>query len=241
MANRNCTPVYKRTVIDVTDPNYFCNKSWTLSYNINTQSWISFHSYIPNFYIAENNFFYSGLNGCCDDIEAIAVVELPPTLTTTTTFCWTCRPGTTSTTTTLLYCDIAGDALEIYCTILGEAVLIGTTTTTTTECVRPSGLNVFTFYYSYNVSGDVNFSTSLVDACAASTYLSSISPVEFSLSGFVVYAENLNVGATLYYGTGTSCTVVPDGWYLTNEGLYLGFVYRVVSGILVSIDYCIAP
>jgi hypothetical protein len=65
-----------KTIIDVTDPEYFCNKSWTLSFNMNTKSWISFHSYIPNFYIAENNFFYSGLNGGCD-LEAIAVEEIP--------------------------------------------------------------------------------------------------------------------------------------------------------------------
>jgi hypothetical protein len=65
-----------KTIVDVTDPEYFCNKSWTLSFNMNTKSWISFHSYIPNWYIAENNFFYSGLNGGCD-LEAIAVEEVP--------------------------------------------------------------------------------------------------------------------------------------------------------------------
>ena len=48
--------------IELTDTTYFCNKSFTVSYNMNTKSWISFHSYLPNFYIAENNFFYSGLN-----------------------------------------------------------------------------------------------------------------------------------------------------------------------------------
>ena len=73
-----------KTIIDVSDPEYFCNKSWTLSFNMNTKSWVSFHSYIPNFYIAENNFFYSGLNGGCD-LEAIAVEEVPLTTTTTTT------------------------------------------------------------------------------------------------------------------------------------------------------------
>ena len=69
-------PVVIRTVVDLTDPEYFCNKSWTISFNMNTKSWISFHSYIPNWYIAENNFFYSGLNGGCD-LEAIAVEEIP--------------------------------------------------------------------------------------------------------------------------------------------------------------------
>ena len=66
-----------RTQVYVTDQEYFCNKSWTLSYNLSTRSWISFHSYIPNWYIAENNFFYSGVNGCCDDFNAIVGTPNP--------------------------------------------------------------------------------------------------------------------------------------------------------------------
>ena len=72
-----------REVVYLTDENYFCNKSWTVSYNFNTRSWISFHSYLPNWYIGENNFFYSGINGCCDDFNII--VGVPATTTTTTT------------------------------------------------------------------------------------------------------------------------------------------------------------
>jgi len=69
-----------RTKVELSDRDYFCNKSWTLSYNITTKSWISFHSYLPNWYIAENNFFYSGLNECCDDFDFIVDVlgENPP-------------------------------------------------------------------------------------------------------------------------------------------------------------------
>jgi hypothetical protein len=63
------------TVIQLLDPEYFCNKSWTLSFNLNTKSWVSFHSYIPNYYIGENNFFYSGLNQGCN-LTAIAAVEV---------------------------------------------------------------------------------------------------------------------------------------------------------------------
>jgi hypothetical protein len=101
-----------REIVRLTDPEYFCNKSWTLSFNFNTKSWISFHSYIPNFYIAENNFFYSGLNGCCDDLEAIAVNELPATTTTTTTS----KPiiTTTTTSTTVQFkCRLEGFAKQL--------------------------------------------------------------------------------------------------------------------------------
>jgi hypothetical protein len=66
------------TVVQLSDPKYFCNKSWTLSFNMNTKSWISFHSYIPNYYIAENNFFYSGLNEGCN-LDFVAAEEISST------------------------------------------------------------------------------------------------------------------------------------------------------------------
>jgi hypothetical protein len=80
-------PLVTRKVVYVTDEEYFCNKSWTVSFNFNTKSWISFHSYIPNWYIGENNFFYSGINGCCDDLNAIVgtVGPIPTTTTTSST------------------------------------------------------------------------------------------------------------------------------------------------------------
>lgn len=43
--------------IEVTDPLYFCNKSWTISYNFATQGWVSFHSFIPNVYINWVDYF----------------------------------------------------------------------------------------------------------------------------------------------------------------------------------------
>ena len=79
-------PLVTRKVVYVTDTEYFCNKSWTVSFNFNTKSWVSFHSYLPNWYIGENNFFYSGINGCCGDLEAIVGTIGPiPTTTSTTT------------------------------------------------------------------------------------------------------------------------------------------------------------
>lgn len=46
--------------IELTDTRYFCNYSFTLSYSFKTNSWVSFHSYIPNYYVGNSNFFYSG-------------------------------------------------------------------------------------------------------------------------------------------------------------------------------------
>lgn len=48
--------------ITLGDPLYFCNISWTLSFNFLTQSWISFHTYQPNFYVGVIDRFYSGYN-----------------------------------------------------------------------------------------------------------------------------------------------------------------------------------
>jgi hypothetical protein len=114
-----------KTIVYLTDNTYFCNKSWTLSFNMNTQSWVSFHSYIPNWYIAENNFFYSGLNEGCD-LYAIAVEEIPSTTTTTTTP----APITTTTTTTTAgpVCTLAGTARVPNCQLAGNAEVVSACT-----------------------------------------------------------------------------------------------------------------
>jgi hypothetical protein len=109
--NRQLGETVLRQYVDLTDIEYFCNKSWTLSFNVNTKSWVSFHSYIPNWYIAENNFFYSGLNGGCD-LEAIAAEEIA---VLDCNFGGTAIPepeATTTTTTTayVLKCNFGGTA-----------------------------------------------------------------------------------------------------------------------------------
>ena len=92
-------PLIVRKIVKLTDREYFCNKSFTMSFNFNTKSWISYHTYLPNFYVGDNNFFYSGLNEGCD-VEAIAVTIIP-------------TPSTTTTTTTILDCALNGTAVYI--------------------------------------------------------------------------------------------------------------------------------
>ena len=48
--------------IKLTDETYFCNKSWTIGYSPATKSWISFYSFIPNYYVSHENYFQSGIN-----------------------------------------------------------------------------------------------------------------------------------------------------------------------------------
>lgn len=49
------------TRIYLTDKRYFKNLSWTISYNFLTRTWVSFHSFTPNFYIDKISYFESGI------------------------------------------------------------------------------------------------------------------------------------------------------------------------------------
>ncbi len=113
--NKTYGDIVVKTFIDLSDQEYFCNRSWTLSFNFNTNSWISFHSYIPNWYIAENNFFYSGINGSCD-LEAIAAEEVP----------------------CVVDCDLAGTISPLNCNLAGTISVITTTTTTSSSTTTTS-------------------------------------------------------------------------------------------------------
>jgi hypothetical protein len=231
-----------KTQVYLTDSDYFCNKSWTISFNFNTKSWVSFHSYIPNFYIAENNFFYSGINGCCDDVNFSALVGnlIPPPTTTTTTTVFIVPTTTTSTTFVALACNLVGIASELFCNIQGTGVITvpsPSTTTTSTACARPSGLDLFGFYTGYQVGVDppVVSTASLMDACAAIAFTNS---VLVTMTGFSVMATSLSLGQIVYYGTSNDCTLAPDGWYFGDESRVYGFAYHVVDGIIVEISNC---
>jgi hypothetical protein len=112
---------------------------------MNTKSWISFHSYLPNFYIAENNFFYSGQNNCCEEFDFLVGELVPNPTTTTTTSTSTSSTTTTTTTVAPLQCNFTATVIETNCSLAGTGVIqsidcdlagegeIGGTTTTTTS------------------------------------------------------------------------------------------------------------
>lgn len=52
----------ERIVIKLGDKRYFKDASWTVSYNFFTKSWISYHSFKPNYYIDFIDSFGSGVN-----------------------------------------------------------------------------------------------------------------------------------------------------------------------------------
>jgi hypothetical protein len=47
------------TQIMLNNTDYFENRSWTISYSFHTNTWVSYHSYLPNYYIRGKNNFYS--------------------------------------------------------------------------------------------------------------------------------------------------------------------------------------
>lgn len=50
--------LYKRFILTKRD----IGGSWTMSFSFRTKSWVSFHSYVPNFYVPHNNHFQTGIN-----------------------------------------------------------------------------------------------------------------------------------------------------------------------------------
>jgi hypothetical protein len=226
------------TVVDLKDSEYFCNKSWTLSFNVNTKTWISFHSYIPNWYIAENNFFYSGINGCCDDFDFV-VGELIPTPSTTTTTTTSSTSSTTTTTTTEipLDCTLAGEVILTDCTLVGTGVI-----TVPPPCQRPNTVNNYQFITGYNIiapPSTVVSTGSQVDACAAIAYITTNVGYEYTLIN--ISAVSLTVGQIIYVNNGTTdCTTIADGWYFTDESANTTTeVYHVVSGIITETAICV--
>jgi hypothetical protein len=230
------------------DLQYFCNKSWTISFDFHTRRWISFHSYIPNFYIGENNFFYSGLNKCCTDIDVEVIAgPIDPVVPFTTTTTTTSAPlfTTTTTTTAALDCELSGGSfIETDCQLEGTGIILVPPTTTTTICSRPSGLTTGYFMEGYEVieGGTIVDSTgSQEDACNAAIYISTAFPAEeaIPINITVQYSGSTStIGTIVYSGTDSSCTFVADGWYSTQESFANGYVFQVVNGIIVDVQSC---
>jgi len=224
-----------KTTIYLSDKDYFCNKSWTLSYSINTKSWISFHSYIPNWYIAENNFFYSGINGCCSTDEFELFLGEMNTSTTTTSST-TLTTSTTSTTTTAVpNCNLGGVAVQASCPLEGTGVI-----TSSPPSHRPPGLTTYNTCRGYDNGVDpiVNSTSSDVAACNAISYINANFATPPALLLVTVQSETLAVGVNIYAGTGTDIYTIPDGWYFTEEGLFTATVFHVESGIVTQITPC---
>ena len=60
---------YKNLTLSLKDDRYFEDCSWTVAYSPVTESWVSFYSFKPNYYIPYNNYFQTGVNFGNDDTE----------------------------------------------------------------------------------------------------------------------------------------------------------------------------
>ena len=58
--DENNNILYKGKLADFNNKKIWKNLSWTVSYSPLYKSWISFHSFIPNYYMGDINTFYSG-------------------------------------------------------------------------------------------------------------------------------------------------------------------------------------
>jgi hypothetical protein len=237
--------IVTRTQVFLTDPEFFCNKSWTLSFNMNTKSWTSFHSYIPNWYIGENNFFYSGLNNCCSDVEGdfqALVGRIDRTITTTTTA--PPNRGTTTTSTTLPGpdCTLIGEGFAVECFLEGTAIITVPPTTTTTLCQRPSWLVSNILYNGYEITGETPVITSGSFETLCESFPIILSPSQKTLTSFTFMSDNTNslVVGQILYNTDylTDCSLVADGWYYSIDSLVGGFTYHVVNGVITEITNC---
>jgi hypothetical protein len=242
-------PIIIRTPVYLDDPEFFCNKSWTLSFNMNTKSWTSFHSYIPNWYIGDNNFFYSGLNNCCSDVEGDFVAlaaNIDRTITTTTTAAPQPRPTSTTTTTLFIIdCTLIGEAFAVDCLLAGTGIITvpsPSTTTSTTLCQRPSWVVPYRLYNGYQITGDTQVitSTSLEVLCESFPIIQSrVEKTLTSLSAMSVTSLSLVLGQ-IFYDTDylTDCSLVADGWYYDTNTLLDSTAYHVVNGVITEIVNC---
>ena len=114
--------------------------------------------------------------------------------------------------------------------------IIPTTTTTTTTSCRPQGLITVEYFNSYDDgSGVVDYTATEKSACSACEYINSlpVGPSETSLFG---QSATFAIGQTVYAGTGTSCDLLADGFYITDHATCQ--ITEIVGGIIINITYC---
>jgi hypothetical protein len=56
-------------IVEVGDPEYFNDCSWTIAYNPFLQTWISYYSFKPDYYVSQLQYFQSGINRGWDQTE----------------------------------------------------------------------------------------------------------------------------------------------------------------------------
>ena len=112
-----------------------------------------------------------------------------------------------------------------------------TTTTTTTECTRPSGLLLVEYFNTYMYDDiTVDYNVSLLDACTACNFIYNNGPSIQQETSLFGQSGSFAVGQLVYAGTGTNCTLLADGFYITDHETCE--ITEIVDGYIVSISNC---
>lgn len=105
-------------------------------------------------------------------------------------------------------------------------------------CERPEGLITKNFNWQYIPDGGPAFffTDSLINACFASSEYNTNIP-----SGMMIakpgQLASFNVGETVYLGVDTDCTLIEDGFYITD--LITQEITEIVGGLIVNISFCL--
>jgi hypothetical protein len=69
------TPAPVGELISLDDERYFTKKHWTISYNFLSKTWVSYHSFLPNYYVNMVDYFESGINGSQSSVWAHGITN----------------------------------------------------------------------------------------------------------------------------------------------------------------------
>lgn len=58
-----------KTVVKLTNTNYFKDVSFTVTYSVMTKKWLSYYDFKPNYYLSHHTYFQTGLNYSSDESE----------------------------------------------------------------------------------------------------------------------------------------------------------------------------
>jgi len=106
-------------------------------------------------------------------------------------------------------------------------------------CIRPAASTLTTATIYYGAPDYPSFSTKWDAYGAKYTWCPSYPEVLLYMECQYNTDYGLNVGATLYSGTGTDCTKLPDGWYWftdCSDDPTWTLYYHVVNGVIESIQ-----
>lgn len=107
-----------------------------------------------------------------------------------------------------------------------------TTTSTTTACVRPTGLTTYTLNTAIN---GVSFSANLEEACTAYNQYAT-NPGGNTLTGISGQGSSLSYGSVIYNGEDGDCTLVPNGYYIINGQ---PGVVTMINGVVNAYNLCL--